>query len=283
MKRTEVIKARRGVAERLPDPTQILRGSLLERTVRNKRGCPKCARGEGHRVWVLTVSYGGRRTRQFSIRPEQRAQVEQWLRNCRELNSKLEAICQLTHELLRPDEQGSFSSRRCVSPRQMKKQLDPSPLVRGLIEAHFSVLRKTVRRNLTRLTAAFLRLAVSVRFGYGGLHLTWIARTLPEGTTFKSNYKWLSRFLKNRYFDPASLAEGMLALILGRKAPTWTLVLFDQTTINGVQVVNAAIPLEGRAVPVAWVGFEYPWTTRRRPRGACACCSSSIAATRGWS
>ena len=145
----------------------------------------------------------------------------------------------------------------------MKCDLDPSAPICQLVESYFGGLRKTVRRNLARLTSAFLRLAVSVRFGYGGLHLTSIARALPDGTTFKSNYKWLSRFLKNRYFDPASLAECMLALILGRHAPNWTLVVFDQTSINGVEVVNAAIPLEGRAVPVAWVDFEYPWTTLR--------------------
>lgn len=29
--------------------------------------------------------------------------------------------------------------------------------------------------------------------------------------------------------------------------------------MNGVEVVNAAIPFQGRAVPVAWVDFEYPW------------------------
>jgi hypothetical protein len=101
MKPSEVVKARQRLAARLPDPTEILRGSLLERTVRHKRGCPKCARGEGHRVWVLTISYGGGRTRQFSIRPEQRAEVERWLRNYQELKGKLEAICELNHQLLR--------------------------------------------------------------------------------------------------------------------------------------------------------------------------------------
>ena len=40
-------------------------------------------------------------------------------------------------------------------------------------------------------------------------------------------------------------------------------MLVDQTTIDDVQVVNAAIPLDGRAVPVAWVDFQYPWTTTR--------------------
>lgn len=143
------------------------------------------------------------------------------------------------------------------------KHSDLLPLVRQLLDTHFDVLRKPVRRNLTRLTVAFLCLAASVRFGYGGLHLTSIARALPDGAKFKSGYKWLSRFLKCKYFDPSSLAECMLALILGRKPQRWTLVLVDQTTIDDVQVVNAAIPLNGRAVPVAWVDFQYPWTTTR--------------------
>jgi hypothetical protein len=131
--------------------------------------------------------------------------------------------------------------------------------IAALIDTYFRPLRRTVRRNLSRLSAAFLLLAISVRFGYGGLHLTSVARALPQGKKFKSSYKWLSRFLKCKYFDPSSLAECMLALVLGQKPPAWVLVLIDQTTIDGVQVVNAAVPLEGRAVPVAWVDFEYPW------------------------
>jgi len=39
------------------------------------------------------------------------------------------------------------------------------------------------------------------------------------------------------------------------------MVLVDQTTLDGVEVVNAAIPLEGRAVPVAWIDFQYPGKT----------------------
>jgi hypothetical protein len=57
----------------------------------------------------------------------------------------------------------------------------------------------------------------------------------------------------------------MLALMLGQKPPPWVIVLVDQTTVDGVQVVSAAIPLQGRAVPVAWVDFEYPWKTLQPP------------------
>src|SRR2546430_8696327 len=42
-----------------------------------------------------------------------------------------------------------------------------STTVGRLIETYFPQLRRTVRKNLTRLTCAFLRLALSVRFGYG--------------------------------------------------------------------------------------------------------------------
>ncbi len=131
--------------------------------------------------------------------------------------------------------------------------------IRSLLESSFPCLRRTVRKNLARLTGAFLQLAWSVRFGYGGLHLTSIARVLPEGKKFKSSYKWLSRFLKCKYFDASSLAECMLGVVLGKKPPRWVIVLVDQTTVNGVEVVNAAIPFQGRAVPIAWVDFEYPW------------------------
>jgi hypothetical protein len=136
-------------------------------------------------------------------------------------------------------------------------------LLRDLLDHRFRPLRKTVRRNRARLTAPFLVLAHSVRFGYGGLDLSSIARALPDGTRFKSNYKWLARFLRCRYLDPPSLAECMLALVLGRQPSPWTLVLLDQTSIGDVQVLSAAIPVQGRAVPVAWVDFEYPWTTTR--------------------
>src|SRR5467141_3505819 len=98
----------------------------------------------------------------------------------------------------------------------MNQEKDLLSAVRELVDAHFSDLRRPVRKNLARLTCAFLHLAWSIRFGYGGLHLTSIARVLPEGKKFKSSYKWLSRFLKCKYFDASSLAECMLAVILGQ-------------------------------------------------------------------
>jgi hypothetical protein len=54
-------------------------------------------------VFVLTVSYSGGRTRQFSVRRERVAEVRRWLSNYQELKEAIEAICELNHELLRPE------------------------------------------------------------------------------------------------------------------------------------------------------------------------------------
>lgn len=103
MNEEQVREARERILRDLPDLTEILRGSLLDRRIFHRRGCLKCRRGQGHRVWVLTVGYPGGRTRQFTIRPEQKEQVQRWLRNYRKLREQLEAICELNHELLRRD------------------------------------------------------------------------------------------------------------------------------------------------------------------------------------
>jgi hypothetical protein len=46
----------------------------------------------------------GGRTRQFSLTPELVPQVRDWLENYKNLKEALEQICELNHDLLRPDE-----------------------------------------------------------------------------------------------------------------------------------------------------------------------------------
>jgi hypothetical protein len=81
----------------------VLRGSLLERTIHHSSGCHKCARGEGHPLWVLNVGYPGGKTRQLSIRPEQVPQVRKALDQYRQVKETLEAISELNQQLLRLD------------------------------------------------------------------------------------------------------------------------------------------------------------------------------------
>jgi hypothetical protein len=105
MTHKQAIRARKRLLKRLPSTAEVLRGSLLQRTTRHSSGCPKCARGEGHPQSVLTISYPGGRTRQFSISAEQVPQVRRWLGNYQKLKETIEAICELNHVLLRPDSQ----------------------------------------------------------------------------------------------------------------------------------------------------------------------------------
>src|SRR5947208_16526423 len=108
----QIIETRQTLVGQLPVTGEILRGSLLERIVRHTRGCATCARGEGHPLSVLTVSYPGGRTRQFSLRREQVCEVRRWLGNYRKLKDALEAICELNHDLLRPDAAASKPRRK---------------------------------------------------------------------------------------------------------------------------------------------------------------------------
>lgn len=107
MIREQPLRARQKLVGKLPITGELLRGTLLERTVRHSKDCPKCARGEGHQVFVLTVTYPGHRTRQISVRRERVAEVRGWLANYQEpnyqeLKEAIEAICELNHDLLRP-------------------------------------------------------------------------------------------------------------------------------------------------------------------------------------
>ena len=103
MRHNEALQKRRKIAASLPGPEEVLRGSLVQRNIFHKQNCARCHKGEGHRVWVLTITYPGGRNRQFSIRPEQRAMVKRWLDNYQEWKRKMEEICELNHVFLRPE------------------------------------------------------------------------------------------------------------------------------------------------------------------------------------
>jgi uncharacterized protein DUF6788 len=101
VKQNDTVRRRNQLAANLPT-AELLRGSLLQRTVHHKSGCPKCARGEGHPVLVLAVSGPGGKVRHISLRPEQKPLVEGWIKNYHRLKDQIEEVCQLNQTLLRP-------------------------------------------------------------------------------------------------------------------------------------------------------------------------------------
>src|SRR5260370_17043776 len=86
------------LAVTLPSTTDILRGSLLQRRIRHRFGCAVCARGEGHLISVLTVSYPGGRTKQISLPPEQKPILERSLPHYRKIKPPFHHLCHLNHQ-----------------------------------------------------------------------------------------------------------------------------------------------------------------------------------------
>lgn len=112
MTRAQAIRNRDRLAAKLTSLGEVLRGSLFERTIHHSSGCPKCARGEGHPLWVLNVGYPGGKTRQVSLRPEQVPQVRQALDRYQQVKETLEAISELNQYLVRLDREESKDLER---------------------------------------------------------------------------------------------------------------------------------------------------------------------------
>ena len=103
VKQSAALRKRDRLASRLPSAKDVLRGSLLQRIIRHRTGCPKCDRGEGHPVAVLAVGYPGARIRQICLRKDQVAHVKRCLANYRKLKAAIEEICEINQQLLRAD------------------------------------------------------------------------------------------------------------------------------------------------------------------------------------
>jgi hypothetical protein len=97
----EIIRKRDRLLAQLPEAREILRGSLLDRTIHHRTGCKECERGGGHPVSVLAIGYPRGHMRQISLRKEQSAHVKQCLENYYTLKAALEEICELNQQLLR--------------------------------------------------------------------------------------------------------------------------------------------------------------------------------------
>lgn len=101
MNHKQIIRKRDRLFARLPDARDILRGSLLDRTIRHRTGCKQCEGGGGHPVSVLAIGYPGGQMRQISLRKEQAPHVKRSLKNYYALKAALEQICELNQQLLR--------------------------------------------------------------------------------------------------------------------------------------------------------------------------------------
>jgi hypothetical protein len=111
MTREQAIAKRDRLAAGISQLAGVIRGSLFQRCVRHSAGCPKCARGEGHPLWVLNVGYPGGKTKQISLRPEQVDQVRKALDHYHRIKEAIEAISELNQQLLVLDREQSKVKR----------------------------------------------------------------------------------------------------------------------------------------------------------------------------
>lgn len=90
----------------------VLRGSIVERSIRCGKPTCRCATGEGHRTYYLAVGLPPGRMLQITLPAELVPLARRWNRNFRRWREVLEQISTLNRELLR---------RRWVEPAGGRK------------------------------------------------------------------------------------------------------------------------------------------------------------------
>src|SRR5229473_1755083 len=105
-----ILDARKRLAQKVPDPTIVLAGSLMKRMIRcNKPGCRYCEKGKGKGhgpMWILSMSLGNRQVRQIPIPIEMKKEVEESLRAFAQSKKLLKQIAQVNLELLKERKHG---------------------------------------------------------------------------------------------------------------------------------------------------------------------------------
>ena len=103
-KTARILEARKSLAQRVPDPTIAMAGSLMKRMIRcNKPGCRYCEKGKGKGhgpIWILSVSAGNRRTRQIPVPARLKQEVEEGVHRYAEIRRWLKQISSLSLDLL---------------------------------------------------------------------------------------------------------------------------------------------------------------------------------------
>jgi hypothetical protein len=96
-----LIERRRRLLAKLPPLDEVLRGSLVERSVRCGKASCRCASGERHSAVSLSVTHRGGRTEQISVPQELVATVRNGIALYRRWWEILEQVSAVNRDLLR--------------------------------------------------------------------------------------------------------------------------------------------------------------------------------------
>jgi hypothetical protein len=101
MKTKRLLIQRQRAVQKLPPIEEVLRGSILERSVRCGQPNCRCASGERHSATVLTVSFPGGRTEQISLPAVVLPTVRGWVANYQRWWRIIEKVSAINRDLLR--------------------------------------------------------------------------------------------------------------------------------------------------------------------------------------
>jgi hypothetical protein len=127
------------------------------------------------------------------------------------------------------------------------------------VNESFHELRRSVRKTLILVCTALVTVMMGARSGAGRLSLGALYRQLPVASRPHSRENRLRRFLDNPRLEGRAVSTGLARLLLRRGGRGYWPVLIDQTKIGTVEALLAAVPFEGRALPLALYTFTYPW------------------------
>ena len=97
---TSLLLRRARIPKALPPLEEVLRGSFLQREIRCGKPSCRCAKGPGHPILYLTVTFPGGRTQQVTVPRDLSRTVQLWIRNYRRWWEAIEEVSALNRRLL---------------------------------------------------------------------------------------------------------------------------------------------------------------------------------------
>lgn len=88
------------IPKTLPPLQEVLRGSFLQREIRCGKPSCRCAKGPGHPILYVTVTFPGGRTQQVTVPRDLARTVRLWIRNYRRWWQAIEEVSAINRRLL---------------------------------------------------------------------------------------------------------------------------------------------------------------------------------------
>ena len=97
---TTLLSRRSKIPQTLPPIEQVLRGSLFQREIRCGKPTCRCAKGPGHPILCLGVTFPGGRTQQVTVPKDLARTVRRWIRNYQRWWKAIEDVSAINRRLL---------------------------------------------------------------------------------------------------------------------------------------------------------------------------------------